>query len=66
MIQDHHRGIKYSIHQTAPGRWKWEIHPPRAVKGLQPQGGELTGSRDEAVIVARREIELQDLRNLNS
>jgi len=55
-----------SIREIAPKRWKWEIHPPGAVRGYQPSNGELAGSREEAAMAARREIELQDLRNLSS
>ncbi|MEJ1967071.1 MAG: hypothetical protein WDN03_00325 [Rhizomicrobium sp.] len=60
MSADHHRGVRYSVTEPVRGRWKWEIHPPEAVKGLRPLSGEVDGSRHDAIEAAKRQIEIQN------
>jgi hypothetical protein len=66
MSGEHHRGIRYSITAPVPGKWRWAIHPPDSVKGFQAASGELAGSREDAVAMAKRQIETQELRTFSS
>jgi hypothetical protein len=57
-----HRGIRYRVHALNRGparRWKWEVEPPVAVRGLKAQSGELEGNRDDAVRAAKLAIDAQ-------
>ena len=59
-----HRGIRYRVHalslERGPARrWKWEVEPPAAVRGLKAQSGELEGNREDAVRAAKLAIDAQ-------
>jgi hypothetical protein len=45
---------------------EWQIHPPVCFKGLQPASGKLEGSWVEAVAIAKRHIDSQDMQNANT
>jgi hypothetical protein len=40
-------------------RWKWEIEPPKSVKGLRPESGEIDGMAPDAIAAARSAIDSQ-------
>lgn len=54
-----HRGIRYRVRALQPRRWKWDVEPPAAVRGLKAQSGELEGDRDDAIRAARFAIDSQ-------
>ncbi len=54
-----HRGIRFRVRSLQTRRWKWEVEPPAAVRGLSAQSGELEGDRDDAVRAAKLAIETQ-------
>ena len=59
MSGESYRGIFYSIVPVGERRWKWEIEPPRSVKGLRPESGEIEGLAPDAIAAARSAIDSQ-------
>ena len=54
-----YRGIFYCVTQLADLRWKWEIEPPQCVNGLRPENGVVDGAEADAVLAAKKAIDLQ-------
>lgn len=66
MTSDNHHGIRYSITAPIPGKWRWAVHPPESVKGYRTVSGELEGCREDAIAMAKRQIEAQELHAVSS
>jgi len=58
---EYHRGVGISVTAIGSGQWRWTIHPPTSVRGLEAKTGRLFGARADAIEAARREIESQDI-----
>jgi hypothetical protein len=58
----YHHGIRYSVREVAPGRWQWAVYPPEGVLGWEQNGSTITGSRSDAILVAKFDIERQERR----
>ena len=59
MSGDSYRGIFYSVVPVGERRWKWEIEPPKSVRGLRPESGEIEGLAPDAIAAARSAIDSQ-------
>lgn len=57
---NYHRGIGFTVVQVGNCLWRWEIHPPESVKGLQMKSGHIPGLLTDAIDAAKREIDRQD------
>ena len=58
-VDSTYRGIFFAVRNLGVRRWKWEIDPPKSVKGLYPAAGELDGELADAVVAAKQAIEVQ-------
>lgn len=51
-----HRGFEYGIRQTGDGQWEWTIYPRKERSGVVR--GKVTGTREQAEMACKREIDL--------
>ena len=54
-----HKGISYSVEGIDKGRWKWVVRPPLSVQGLRVATGIIEGSFNDAMNLARAQIDAQ-------
>jgi hypothetical protein len=66
MSGDHHRGIRYSITEPIPGRWNGRFIRRCASRVCSPRVANWRGSWVEAVAIAKRHIDSQDMHNANT
>jgi hypothetical protein len=53
-----YRKIGYSITDLGNGKWQWKLHPKKEADAMTPIiSGEISGTHDEAVAAAKKEID---------
>lgn len=54
-----HQGVMFSVESLGEQRWRWEVSPPKSVRGLNDETGEILGDQADAIRAARKAIEAQ-------
>ena len=57
--QFNHRGVMYSVESLGEQRWRWEVSPPKSMRGLKNKIGEIKGDQADAIRAAHKAIEAQ-------